>query len=128
MAQIAVIGNRTKVMNGYIFLEMHVLCMYDQSSKSVVKLKVTSFKGTNSGHQRIFQLQNPHVLFYPSETLSPGFLISPIKPYIIGPHNSPILFFLLILFPMPILFSSFYITTLFSTSTSALPAFYHSHY
>lgn len=91
--------------------------MYDQSSKSVVKLKVSSFKGksfksTNSGHQRIFQLQNPCVLFYPSEPPSPGFLISPIKPYIIRAHNSPILFFFLFFFQclssLPVFISPLY--------------------
>lgn len=78
-----------------------------------------------AGYFLLFQLQNSHVLLYPFEPLSSGFLISPIKPYITGPHNTPVLF-LFIIFPMPILFSSFYITTSFSTSTSDLPVFYHS--
>lgn len=48
-----------------------------------------------------------------------------LNPTFKGPHNIPVLF-LFILFPMPILFSSFYINTSFSTSTSDFPAFYHS--
>lgn len=68
-----------------------------------------------AGYFLLFQLQNPCVLLYPFEPLSSGFLISPIKPYIIGPHKTSVLV-LFILFPMPILFSSFYITTSFSTS------------
>lgn len=107
--------------------------MYDQSYKSLVKLKVSSFnkkliKGTNSGHHRIvvtFPVTKNSMSCYSFEPLIPGFLISPIKPYITGPHNTPVLF-LFLFFPMLILFSRFYITTYFSTSTSDLPAFYHS--
>ena len=75
--------------------------MYVQSFKSVVKLKVISFKDKFSkaqsldttGYFLLFQLQTSHVLSHPFEPLSPGFLIPPTKSYIICPRNTLALFF-----------------------------------
>lgn len=105
--------------------------MYDQSYKSVVKLKVFSFKekfikGTNSAPQDSFYFSSyktsmscftPLNLFH----LASWFLL--LNPTSQGPIIHQVLF---LFFPVFILFSSFYITTYFSTSTSNLPAFYHS--